>query len=160
MNRTFQAYEPLVICLGLFLVLGNLCGGGAKPKEQKGTFEKFDVSPNPICTNVGNPIVRISWSVKGVGQTCLKAVKINGSDVREGLWSSGVQNGICGEGDYSRETAFSLREVFGNNVPSSIAVTANLTKAAQAGFGIDTTTPLDTGSANTTARECTPSVVP
>lgn len=154
MNRTFKTYEPLVMCLGFFLVLGNLCGG-SKPKEQKGKFDKFGVSPNPICTNSGEPIVRITWSVKGEGETCLRAVKINGRDVREGLWSSGVQNGICGEGDYSRETAFSLREVFGNNIPSSLTVTANLNKAAQAGFGVDTT-PLDTGSANTTARECTP----
>lgn len=158
MKRTFLTFEPLAISLGLFLVLVNVCGG-SRPREQKGNLETFTVSPNPICTNLGVPIMRISWSVKGDGRTCLRGVKINDTGVRGDIWGTGVQNGVCGEGDYTRETAFSLSEVFGNNIPSSMTVTANLDND-QSPLAQDNTPPLDTASANTSALECARSATP
>src|SRR5438067_9843620 len=92
------------------------------PPPANGKFSQFGVSPNPICTNLGVPILRLSWAVTGSGQTCLSNLRINGTGVSGNIWDVGIQNTRCGDGNYSRELAFSLSSVFGNNIPSSVTV--------------------------------------
>ena len=152
-----------VTALGVFSLLASDCPRQLpKPPEVKPKFDQFGVAPNPICTNLGVPMIRVSWKVKdsasGV-ETCLSNLAINGTGVDGNLWAVGVQGGRCGDGNYSRETAFDLRGVFGNNIPSQITVSADLTKTNQAGVFVGGEV-LDSKTASTTARECEAGFVP
>jgi hypothetical protein len=97
------------------------------------------------------PILRVSWRVTGDGESCFSNLMVNGIGLDGDLWDNGIQGTRCGEGAYARETALSLRDVFGNNIPSQVTVSARLTRQRPVGF---TSEELDTASAVTTTREC------
>lgn len=155
MNPGHTAFKCLALTALALCLTGLRCTpkNPEPPPPPPPEFESFGVPTDRICTNLGIPIIRIAWTVQGVGESCLSNLAINGSAVDGDFWAVGIQNGRCGEDDYSRETAFSLQSVFGNNIPSSITVSAELTRQAQAGVFVGTEV-LDTASATVTAQEC------
>ena len=160
MKRMRSPMKALAIGLGLLSVIGSDCRNPPRPEPPpKAEFELFGLSPSPICTNLGLPILRVSWKVKGGGASCLSNLKINGADVSGNVWDAGIQGGRCGEGEYTRETAFNLRDVFGNNIPSTITVSADLTRQAQAGVFVGTEV-MDSASGTVTAQECQAGTAP
>lgn len=159
MKHSYAVWKSLALATMALSLMGLRCTPSKSPPEPKAEFERFGVLPNPICTNLGIPILRISWEVKGVGESCLSNVKINGNGVNGDLWAVGIQGGRCGEGDYTRETAFSLNDAFGNNIPSAITVDADLTRLTQAGVFVSSEI-LDSASASTVAQECTAGFTP
>lgn len=161
-GKTMQFIRVLLIGVGILAVAGSDCSPPPRSgsEQKKPEFASFSASPQEVCINLGLPIVRVNWSVTG-GQTrsCLSNLSINGSQIDGDIWATGVQNGRCGEGDYSRESSFSLNSVFGNNIPSTITISGELTKQNQAGVFIGTEV-LDTASATVTTDTCEAGIVP
>ena len=152
----------LLVCLsGAFAIIASQ--GPLKkptPPTLRAEFVRFEATPNPICTNVGVPIVRVTWNVDGVGNSCLVNLRINGEIVNGALWCNGTSE--CGRDKYSREVAFSLSDQFGNNIPSQITFEAGLTGGpfvAQSPFQ-QVQQVVDTATSAIRARECTPSILP
>ena len=129
------------------------------PEPEAPEFAAFGAAPTRLCTNIGIPIVRLAWRVEGSGPSCLSNLQINGSAIDGDIWATGIQDGRCGEDNYSRELAFSVAEVFGNNIPSSMTFRANLRRSNQASVLVGSEL-LDSSTATVEAVECSPGITP
>jgi hypothetical protein len=143
----------------LAVLLGGHCP--KPPKVANPDLTAFSVAPNRLCVNVGVPIVRLAWSVRGGEvRTCMSFLKVNGTGIDPAVFGpQGIDEGRCGSGDYDREVSFSLRDVFGNNIPSQVTITGDLTRQNQAGVFVGGEV-VESGSASLTTETCTPGVTP
>lgn len=155
-----RALGTILIGTVAILTMGVICPRReVPPPPPPPEITEFGISPSTICINVGVPIVRLSWTVEGSAdvRTCMSNVTVNGQG--GGAWNEDMQEGRCGEGDYDRETTFSLSDIFGNNIPSEIIIAGDLTRPAQVGVFVGTEV-LDSASATMTTQTCTPGVTP
>jgi hypothetical protein len=92
----------------------------------------------------------LSWSVTGVGASCVVIVVMNGFAIP--LQEEVIAGGRCGEGGYDRTASFSIPEELRNKVPPEITITAQL----RSGLGpLDSV--LDSESTTLTVRnDCPP----
>lgn len=156
MRINFKTVVVRLLVLTLFAII--LTGSNCRPRQNTPSSEpelsSFGTEPNIVCTNRGLPIIRVSWAVTNSNTTtCLSNFKLNGNGVSGDIWSAGIQNGRCGENNYSRETTINLRTIMGDNIPSTINITADLTRQVQAGVFISSEI-LDSGSATITSQFC------
>ena len=141
------------------LVVLTMASDCRRPTPPKPVIKSFSAQPSQVCTNLGLPIVTISWEVSSPSKdTCMtitatsgKTILSNGSGP-----STPVENGRCGRDDWSRSARFNVNEIYGTNAPQTVTFTGSLDEEAIGGQ-----TGLDTKSATvTTKSDCTAGTVP
>jgi hypothetical protein len=117
------AFFPTALAAGLLAVLSDC----QPPKKVNPKFSTFSINPAEVCTNLGIPVVRGSWQVTDPSKvgSCVR-LSVNGTLIvsQDGGALPGNHNQLCNSTDtnWSGEFGFSMRDVFGNNMPSSFTV--------------------------------------
>lgn len=136
-----------VIAVGWFGIVAT----SQEPKKPKGEFLKFGAEPSVVCVNFGVPVVRVSFTAKSDNKQCVD-ILINDEPVVAAI--SDINQNRCGRDEWGETYTFSLRDIFGNNIPPSIRITGKLFTG-----GLSTTaqqTLLDSTSTVITTRICEP----
>lgn len=153
-NKIKSISRILLLFLVSLTLMGSDCRRRQDPPAAQPKLESFGAEPGTVCNNRGMPIIRVRWSVTSSSTTtCLSNFNVNGNAVSGDIWSAGIQNGRCGDDNYSRETTLNLRTIMGDNIPSTVTITADLTRRVQAGVFVSSEI-LDSGSASVTSQSC------
>lgn len=150
--------RALVRTVSLAALLAVVSTGCAvsKPPEPNVRLAAFEATPSRLCINRGTPTVRVSWRVEGDAiESCMSNLSINGQGIAGNIWADGIPNGRCGTSNYVRETTFSLNDVFGNNIPSNLAISGQLKRQTQAGVFVGSDE-LASGSTTVATETCAP----
>lgn len=86
----------------------------------------FEVTPLEVCTNTGQPLVRLSWQVTGQGAS---EVEFRANDLRrftgQVFDEQGHPAAFAGRNSYSRSLSVNLRDFF-DTIPQTIRIQAIL----------------------------------
>ena len=150
-------------CTFIALMAGILSTAGTCPPRQpepsNGEILLLDASPSPVCVNIGLPIVRIGFRARSSDQQCVR-IAINGEALVSPFRSPEpgiVGQNRCGEGEWAETYTFSLSTFFGNNIPPTVEITAELDDGGAVTAPI---TILDSARTAITTTTCTPGVTP
>lgn len=140
------------VLVSLVLAVGCVV---APPDEGSARFERFEVTPDTVCTNVGTPMVRVRWSVDGDRRSQI-AILINGRGLPPGPASPGP---LAGENDWTGEENVDLRAFFatdGQTIPSTIRIEGRLIGDSPSASPFGGSVRLDTEERSVLARNDCP----
>jgi hypothetical protein len=150
-NRTIRTTLSVIcIAVGLFGTIAT-----SKSKKPKGEFISLTADPSVVCINTGIPVVRITFRAKSSNHQCV-IIRVNNQTIISGFESpisSLVGQNRCGDEEWGETYGFSLNDLFGNNIPPTVTITAELFTG---GSTIAQQTKLDSTGITITTRTCGP----
>jgi len=148
MKALKTALAVSVVALGWF---GIVATSKEPEKKPKGEFLTFGAEPSVVCVNFGVPTLRVGFTAKSDNNQCVD-ILVNDRAVVAAI--SDINQNRCGSGEWGETYTFSLRQIFGNNIPPTIRITGKLFTG-----GLSTTaqqTLLDTASTTISTQVCGP----
>jgi hypothetical protein len=154
---TLLVRNVLLLAALIFLTMASDCR--RQPPPPKPEIKSFSAQPSTVCTNLGLPLVTLSWEVSSPSKdTCMTIESTSGKSVLSSGSgpSTPVEGGRCGRDTWSRSMRVNVTELYGTNAPQTITFTGRLDEEAIGGQ-----TGIDTKSASvTTKSDCTAGLQP
>lgn len=127
LNTRFNLLRATIIVLCFWLVASFIigCAGDLSPGDDP-TFTTFEVSPESVCVNSGNPTVRVNYKVDpgdvnstNWGNICID-IKANNKSVHNTWHYACLDDGL------TDEYTFNLKDILGSNIPSTVKIEGTL----------------------------------